>query len=88
MNARLQHVSTLLSQLVAVQVQVKARRRFIARQTQQQVLQSFQRNFAAGDVQVLQAQTAREELLERWRNFFALLRAERVVSDVQMGEMS
>lgn len=66
----------LLPKLVSIQVQVKARRRLVACQAQQKVLQGFQRNFATGDVQVLQAQAAGEELLERWRNFLALLGAE------------
>lgn len=46
------------------------------------MLQRFQRDFTARDVQMLQAQTAGEELLERRRNFLSFLRAERVLCDV------
>lgn len=86
-NARLQNMSTLLSQLIAVQIQVKSSGRFIASQSQEKMLQCFQRNFAACNIQMLETQAAREELLERRWNFLSLLCAERIVCYIQMGKM-
>lgn len=82
--AGLQNVSTLSAQRIAAQIEMESRRRLIAGEAQQQILQRLHWQLAAGYVQMLQAQRAGKELLERWRYLFALLRAERVVRDIQV----
>lgn len=75
-------MGTLGTQRIAAEIQIKTRRGLVAGQTQQKVLQGLHGQLAASYVEVLQAQGAGEELLERRRYLLALLGAERVVRDV------
>jgi len=64
MNARLENMRALLTQLVAIQVEMQPSSRFVACETQQKMLECFQRNLAARNVEMFQAQAACEELFE------------------------
>lgn len=83
-DARLEHVSAHGAEIVAAHVELEADGALVAGQTEEQVFQGLEGQLAERDVQVLERQGRREELLEARGNFFGFLTRERVAGDVQV----